>query len=120
MTNFRNLQTGDTVVIDDCGSRFIIDTVFKVTKTQITTTMHRFRFMKSTGFLVGEKRRSWSPPTVLVDKSPEEAKAHNRAIDEANEKSRLARLITQDWKKLKELPLDTLQEVSRLLGVNND
>jgi len=122
--NRAELKIGDEVVIDQGRSyrspyRYVVTTVFKVTKMQIVT-MTGDRFHKSTGLAVAGRCLSfWGTCERLADISPDEARQKNINIEQIIEREALARLIDGSFGKIKDLPLETLRGAVELLGLTD-
>lgn len=125
-TRIEQLAEGDRVAIDTGSNygRYVIGEVTKVTATQITIGGERYN--KRNGVRVGdgdshygrqEIATNWPKPGLL---SIEEAERRNKEAEQELKVKLLAvKIKDAPMGKLKELPIETLQEVIRLLGLED-
>lgn len=123
-TRIEQLEVGDRVVIDTSSSydRYVVGEVTRVTATQIA--VGNVRYNKRTGIRMGDAdsyslrrqiAQDWKTGQLM---SIEEAKRRNKEADEELRAKLLAVKIKDvPLGKLKGLPIETLQEVARLLGL---
>lgn len=123
-TRIEQLEEGDRVAIDTGSNygRYVIGEVTKVTATQITIGGERYN--KRNGVRVGDGdsfalrwqiATTW-PGNVLL--SIEEAERRNKEAEQERAVKLLAvKIKDAPLSKLKELPIEMLQEVIRLLGL---
>ena len=119
------IQVGDQVVINTESSRqpYVIGNAEKITATQITVNGERYN--KRTGVRIGDSE-TWGRRQRLAETWPtglmtiEEA---NKANEEAKNKwiaqNLAVKIKDASLGRLKELPIDTLREVVRLLGLED-
>lgn len=123
--SIEQLEVGARVVIDTGSlhaARYLIREVTKITETQITVGGQRYN--KRTGIRVGDGdsyvtrwqiAQDWPTHRLM---SIEEAERRNREAEEEMEvKSLAAKISNVSFGALKSLPLETLQQVIKLLGL---
>lgn len=125
-TRIEQLALGDRVAIDTGSNydRYVIGEVTKVTATQIA--IGNVRYNKRTGVRMGDGERysgrqeiatTWERNELL---SIEEAERCNKAAEQELRVKLLAvKIKDAPLGKLNKLPIETLQEVVRLLGLED-
>ena len=120
MNKFEQIKPGDEIVVKH--HRYIIEKVVKITTRTIKTT-GGYVFNRRNGSIWGgsdDWGRTYTRIAGDYDKlmTADEAKNRNAAESERIEKAKLARLITNSYRRLMELPLPKLQQAVKLLELD--
>lgn len=126
-TRIEQLEVGDRVAIDtglNNYDRYVTQEVTKVTVTQIA--IGNIRYNKRTGVRIGDAdsyslrrqiAQDWKTGALL---SIEEAERRNKEAEQELKAKLLAvKIKDAPLSKLKTLPLETLQQVIKLLGLED-